>query len=106
MGERVHGLDDDPMASGCCWLLVKLKLSGHALQPAAASTCIGTQSLVMCAGDIWAALIFPFTTLPNISTVMAGPFITTTPLRHHTGYISLCSLSSNREYVAPTPPST
>ena len=34
--------------------------------------------LVMCACDIWDTLIFPFTTLPNISTVMAQQFITTT----------------------------
>ncbi len=37
--------------------------------------------LVMCARDILSTLIFPFTTLPNISTVMAGPFITTTLAR-------------------------
>ena len=45
--------------------------------------------LVMCARDILSTLIFPFTTLPNISTVMAGPFITTTlarrsPAQRHT----------------------
>ena len=45
--------------------------------------------LVMCARDILSTLIFPFTTLPNISTVMAGPFITTTlarrsPAHRHT----------------------
>ena len=44
--------------------------------------------LVMCARDILSTLIFPFTTLPNISTVMAGPFITTTlarsPAERHT----------------------
>ena len=33
---------------------------------------------VMCSCDIWSTLIFPFTTLPNISTVMAHTFITTT----------------------------
>ena len=42
--------------------------------------CIGciTAGGVMCSCDIWSTLIFPFTTLPNISTVMAQQFITTT----------------------------